>query len=352
MSLGPLMTDFGGVELDQIDREILSHPVVGGVILFSRNYETPEQIYAVTTELHELRSPRLLIAVDHEGGRVQRFRKGFTELPPAAMIGDVYDDDPAAGLAFAEQCGWIMASELRSVGVDFSFAPVLDLRNPGSRIIDDRALHSDPHCVARIARAYVNGMHQAGMAAVGKHFPGHGSVAADSHLELPVDERSYYDIANTDLLPFRLLAPDIEGIMPAHIQYPKVDNEPAGFSSVWIKNVLREELGFQGIVFSDDLMMAGAEHAGDVNERAAAAIAAGCDIILLCNDRAATERLVSNPGVHVEPVTQVRLMRMHGKGHPAPLEQLQKDERWLAANTSIARLNQARVLDLGDDMLT
>lgn len=351
MTLGPLMTDFDGLELDSVDREILKHPLVGGVILFARNYSDPEQIRAVTDELHSLRSPKLLIAVDHEGGRVQRFRSGFTELPSAAIIGKVYDDDPAAGLAFAEQCGWLMAAELRSVGVDFSFAPVLDLSNPASRIIDDRAFHKDPHCVARIAHAYVKGMHNAGMAAVGKHFPGHGTVVADSHVELPVDNRSYYDIANSDLITFRLLAPDIEGVMPAHIVYPAVDNEPAGFSSVWVKSVLRQELEFQGIVFSDDLNMAGAAEIGGVDERASVAIAAGCDVILLCNNRSGTERLISSFRAQVEPVTQVRLMRMHGKGNPGRLEQLADDERWLTASADISRVNQTRSLDLGDDML-
>ena len=345
------MTDFDGLELDSVDREILSHPLVGGVILFSRNYANPEQIRAVTNELHALRSPKLLIAVDHEGGRVQRFRNGFTELPAAATIGKVYDDDPAAGLAFAEQCGWLMATELRSVGVDFSFAPVLDLGNPASRIIDDRAFHKDPYCVARIAHAYVKGMHSAGMAAVGKHFPGHGTVVADSHVELPVDNRSYYDIANSDLITFRLLAPDIEGVMPAHIVYPAVDNEPAGFSSVWVKSVLRQELDFQGIVFSDDLNMAGASEVGGIDERASVAIAAGCDVILLCNDRPGTEQLLSNFSDQVEPVTQVRLMRMHGKGKPGRIEDLVDDERWLTVSADISRVHQTRVLDLGDDML-
>jgi beta-N-acetylhexosaminidase len=320
------------------------------VVLFSRNYESPKQIRAITTELHEIRSPKLLIAVDHEGGRVQRFRSGFTELPPAALIGDLYDDDPAAGLAFAQECGWLMAIELRSVGVDFSFAPVLDIRNPRSRIIDDRAFHSDPHCVARIARAFINGMHEAGMAAIGKHFPGHGTVAADSHVELPVDDRSYYDIANSDLIPFRLLAADIEGVMPAHIQYPMVDNEPAGFSPVWLKQILREELEFAGIIFSDDLMMSGAAHAGDIEDRAAMALQAGCDMILVCNDRAGTERLISSFRGDVEPVTLVRLMRMHGRETSGLFAQLHKDDRWVAANSSISRINQARVLDLGDDM--
>lgn len=346
------MTDFDGVELDDVDREILRHPLVGGVILFSRNYENPEQIHALINELHALRSPKLLVAVDHEGGRVQRFRRGFTELPSAAAIGALYDDDPAVALTAAEQSGWTMAIELRSVGVDFSFAPVLDLRNPRSAVINDRAFHHDPQCVARIARAYVNGVHQAGMAAVGKHFPGHGTVAADSHVTLPVDNRSYYDIANTDMTPFRLLASAIEGVMPAHILYPKVDTEPAGFSAVWVKNILRQELAFQGIVFSDDLHMSGAARGGDIDERAAVAIGAGCDIILLCNDRSGTERLLSSFRAPVEPVTQVRLMRMHGKGHPGPLDQLLNDRRWITATESIGKIRQtqAQELDLGDDM--
>ncbi len=351
MALGPLMTDFVGLELDSVDREILRHPLVGGVILFSRNYADPDQIRAVTDELHALRSPKLLVAVDHEGGRVQRFRNGFTELPAAALIGNIYDDDPTAGLVFAEQCGWLMAAELRSVGVDFSFAPVLDLGSAASPIIDDRAFHKDPHCVARIARAYVKGMHSAGMAAVGKHFPGHGTVLADSHVELPVDDRSYYDISNSDLTTFRLLAPIVEGMMPAHIVYPAVDNEPAGYSSVWMKSILREELDFKGVIFSDDLNMVGASKVGGVPERALLAIEAGCDVILLCNDRAGTEQLLSSFSSQVEPITQVRLMRMHGKGGDRDMEDLIGDEKWVAASADISRVQHMRVLDLGDDVL-
>ena len=351
MSLGPLITDFSGLELDQIDREILSHPMVGGVILFTRNYENPEQIRAVIEQLHSLRDPRLLVAVDHEGGRVQRFRSGFTELPPAGMIGDLYDDDVDDALQVARQCGWLMAFELRSVGVDFSFAPVLDIRNPRSQIIDDRAFHRDPHPVARIAHAYIRGMHEAGMAAVGKHFPGHGTVVADSHVELPVDERNFDAIEKSDLVPFRLLATEMEGIMPAHIVYPKIDSEAAGYSSVWIRQILRRELGFQGIVFSDDLSMSGAAAAGSVDERAGLAIAAGCEVILLCNDRIGTEQLLSRLSCAIEPVTQVRMMRMHGKGDSPGMLALHDNEQWQAANARISGLNQTRVLDLGDDRL-
>ncbi len=352
MSLGPLMTDFDGVELTAADREIFTHPLVGGAILFSRNYESPEQIREITRELHDLRSPKLVIGVDHEGGRVQRFRAGFTELPAAAAIGDLYDRDAAAGLAAAEQCGWLMAAELRAVGVDFSFAPVLDVRNPRSRIIDDRAFHRDPHSVARIAHAYVRGMHEAGMAAVGKHYPGHGTVEADSHCELPVDDRTYYDIANADLIPFRLMAAKVEGMMPAHIVYPQVDAQPAGYSTIWIGKVLRGELGFQGIVFSDDLNMSGAHSAGDVVERARLALHAGCDIVLLCNDRAGVEHLLASFRAAVEPLTLVRLMRMHGKGGSVDLADLAQDARWLNASESVARIDGERELDLGDDMLT
>lgn len=346
------MTDFDGVALTERDREVLRHPLVGGVVLFSRNYSSPDQISSVIAELHALRSPKLLIAVDHEGGRVQRFRSGFTELPAAATIGEVYDANEDEGLAFARQCGWLMAAELRAIGVDFSFAPVLDLRNPRSRIIDDRAFHADPHVVGHLAHAYIQGMHAAGMAAVGKHYPGHGTVVADSHVELPIDNRSYYDIANADLIPFRLLSESLEGVMPAHVRYPHVDNEPAGYSRVWIRDILRRELNFQGIVFSDDLNMTGAADAGDVDVRATLALDAGCDVILLCNDRPGTERLLATCRAKIEPLTQVRLMRMHGRGEQIGLAALARDERWRAASDRVARAGQSGALDLGDDMLS
>ncbi len=346
------MTDFEGTALTAHDRDVLRHPLVGGVILFSRNYASPEQISAVIDELHALRSPRLLIAVDHEGGRVQRFRSGFTELPAAATIGELYDANEAEGLAFARQCGWLMAAELRAVGVDFSFAPVLDLRNPRSRIIDDRAFHADPHIVGHLAHAYIKGMHDAGMAAVGKHYPGHGTVVADSHVELPIDDRPYYDIANADLIPFRLLSESLEGVMPAHVRYPHVDEAPAGYSRVWIRDILRRELDFQGIVFSDDLNMSGAADAGDVDARAELALDAGCDVILLCNDRPGTERLLANCRREIEPLTQVRLMRMHGRGAQPGLQALARDQRWREASERVAQAGRSGTLDLGDDMLS
>jgi len=271
------MLDLNGVDITPEEREILSHPLVGGVILFSRNFASVAQLEALVESLHEIRSPRLLIAVDHEGGRVQRFRDGFTALPAAAHFGQVYDQNPQLGHHLAEVAGWLMAVELRAVGIDFSFAPVLDVDHGVSAVIGDRAFHQDPAVVTELARAYIKGMHEAGMAATGKHFPGHGGVEADSHTAIPVDERDYNDIYAHDILPFkRLVQHGLAAVMPAHVIYPKVDKLPAGFSSYWLKEILRQRLGFQGVIFSDDLDMQGASVIGDsYTERARVALAAG-----------------------------------------------------------------------------
>lgn len=292
MTRGPLMVDVGGLSLTAEDREVLSHPEVGSVILFSRNVDTPEQIRSLTAAMRAVR-PKLWIAVDQEGGRVQRFREGFTRLPPMRSFGHQYDQDAGAALAAARDCGERMAREVRAVGVDFSFAPVLDLDVGISGVIGDRAFHSDPAAATALVAAFMAGMKAAGMMTIGKHFPGHGSVAADSHLTLPVDDRGWDEINAYDLQPFRALATELDGIMPAHVVYPKVDPMPAGFSSFWLRTVLREQLGFRGLIFSDDLCMEGAAGVGSMAERKALALDAGCDVVLVCNNRSAVLSLLS-----------------------------------------------------------
>ena len=329
MSLGPVMLDLDGVEITPQEREILSHPLVGGVILFTRNFASVEQLEALVQSLHEIRSPRLLIAVDHEGGRVQRFRDGFTALPAAAHFGQVYNEDPQLARHLAEVAGWLMAVELRAVGIDFSFTPVLDVDHGVSEVIGDRAFHQDPIVVTELARSYIKGMNEAGMAATGKHFPGHGGVEADSHIAIPVDKREYNDIYAHDILPFKRLAQQgLAAVMPAHVIYSKVDKLPAGFSPYWLKEILRKRLGFQGVIFSDDLNMEGASIMGDsYTERAHAALAAGCDMILMCNNRAGALEILDGLQDYTDPVAHLRLARMHGL-HPVTRQQLHQMHKW------------------------
>lgn len=279
LALGPLMIDIAGLTLSALDRERLRHPLVGGVILFTRNYENPAQLERLTDEIRALRSPSLLIAIDHEGGRVQRCREGFTRLPPMRRLGALWETNPQAALTAAKNIGYVLAAELRARGVDFSFTPVLDLDWQRSAVIGDRAFSGDPQALIQLAGALIEGLHAAGMHACGKHFPGHGWVLADSHVAIPVDERSLAELA-PDLLPYRQLK--LDAVMPAHVIYPQVDARPAGFSPVWLK-MLREEFAFDGVIFSDDLSMEGAAVAGGIVERANAAWQAGCDMLLVCN---------------------------------------------------------------------
>ncbi|GAB6043833.1 beta-N-acetylhexosaminidase [Endothiovibrio diazotrophicus] len=345
MALGPVMVDLKGTELDAVEREMLCHPLVGGVLLFTRNYASPEQLEALLAEIHALRSPRLLTAVDHEGGRVQRFRSGFTRLPAAAGFGRLYRQDPREGVRMAERAGWLMAVELRAVGVDFSFAPVLDLDRSLSEVIGDRAFAGEPEAVVQLARAYLQGMRHAGMAATGKHFPGHGGVRGDSHLELPVDDRPFDTIELEDLVPFERLAGELAGVMPAHVIYSQVDERPAGFSPWWIRRVLRERLGFQGVVFSDDLSMAGAAYAGGYGERARMALDAGCDMVLVCNNpQGAAETLDALAGFG-DPASQMRLVRLHGR-HPVDRHALHRSEEWRRTVARILDFEQAPAGDL------
>jgi beta-N-acetylhexosaminidase len=252
---------------------------------------------------------------------VQRFHEGFTRLPPLRRFGELYDENPKRAKRLAHTAGWLMAVELRAVDVDFSFAPVLDLDRGMSEIIGDRAFHARPDAVADLAVSYVAGMAEAGMAATGKHFPGHGGCAADSHVALPVDDRDYADIYAEDLVPFeRLVANGLAGIMPAHVVYPRVDAQPAGYSRVWLQEILRRRLGFQGIIFSDDLSMAGAGGAGGMVERAELALAAGCDMVLVCNDPAGADEVLQRLPARDDPASQLRRVRMHGRPVPQPGE--------------------------------
>jgi len=311
---GPVMLGIEGVALGTADRERLLHPLTGGVILFSRNFESAVQLAALTSAIHALRTPVLLVAVDHEGGRVQRFRDGFAAIPAMRTLGERWDCDVAAAAREAERLGATLASELRAAGVDFSFTPVLDLDHGASGVIGDRAFHRNPNAVAHLAAALHRGLSRGGMAGVGKHFPGHGFVAADSHTEVPVDERPLAAIAGDDLVPFAALVKcGLEAIMPAHVIYPAVDPLPAGYSRKWLQEILRGRLGFDGLVFSDDLGMAGALGAGGIVARAEAALAAGCDIVLTCNDFEAADALLAGLKPAPNPDLARRAAAMEGR---------------------------------------
>ena len=304
--LGPLMIDIAGLELSEVDRQRLMHPLVGGLILFARNYQSPEQLKRLTSEVHALRSPPLPIAIDHEGGRVQRCREGFTRLPPMRRLGELWEDDPDEALRAARAIGFVLASELRQSGVDLSFTPVLDLDWGRSGVIGDRSFHKTPKVVSRLAGELIRGLRDAGMAACGKHFPGHGWAEADSHVAMPVDDRELSELA-TDMLPYRQLT--LDAVMPAHVIYPKVDARPAGFSPVWIGK-LRNELGFDGVIFSDDLSMEAAGVAGDIIGRVDAAWRAGCDMLLVCNAPAAVDTVLEGWQPSFNPVRSARVERL------------------------------------------
>jgi beta-N-acetylhexosaminidase len=343
---GPVMTDIQGPVLGAQDFAVLDHPATGGVILFARNFESPQQVYRLIAAIHERRSPHLLIAVDQEGGRVQRFREGFTLLPAAARYAACCGDDIARAKRLAHELGWLMASELRAVGVDFSFAPVLDLDFGVSSVIGDRAFARDADRVAQIAAGWMLGAREGGMVSVGKHFPGHGAVVADSHLALPVDERPSADIAAHDLQPFRhLIDNGLEAIMPAHVIYAACDQQPAGFSTYWLQTVLREQLHFCGAIFSDDLSMTAAESGGCYAARARAALDAGCDMIVVCNKPEGTREVLDALRDYHDPVAQSRLARLRGRPAP-PFTKLVKVPRWRKAVELAAQLTADTTLDM------
>ncbi|MCI0667022.1 MAG: beta-N-acetylhexosaminidase [Methylococcaceae bacterium] len=335
---GPLMLDLRGLAVEAREIHKLRHPGVGGVILFSRNYESLEQLASLVREIRELRGHAFLIAVDQEGGRVQRFLNGFTRLPAACRYGEVVSDKPEAVLKLAESAGWLMAAEVLASGVDFSFAPVLDVDCGISTIIGDRSFATQPDLVADYASAFRRGMRAAGMAAVGKHFPGHGGVALDSHSALPVDDRGFDELSARDLVPFRrLIREGLEGIMPAHVVYRRIDDKPAGFSEYWIGKVLRGDLGFDGVVFSDDLSMSGAEYAGSYDHRVKSALDAGCDMVLICNQPDGAESVLDVVAAYPSVERGRRLLKMCG--HPTfDAINLKKSEQWRSAVQSIQKL--------------
>lgn len=340
------MLDIEGVALTPADRELLREPAVGGVILFTRNYESPEQIADLVSEIRALRSPPLIIAVDHEGGRVQRFRDGFSPIPAMRHLGIEYDHDPESATLLARQAGWLIASELRAAGIDLCFAPCVDLDWGVSKVIGDRAFHRKPGVVADLAAAFARGLRSAGMAAVAKHFPGHGAVVADSHLDLPVDRREYGDVLD-DMRPYETLIGNghVAGIMLAHVIYREMDEMPAGFSRYWIDRELRGRLGFGGAVLCDDLSMKATEGYGSMRRRGKLALDAGCDMILVCNDRRGAEQVVQGLGDYSNPLSLVRLARLHGTGHVLR-ESLLASELWQQANSALARWTKRPTLEL------
>lgn len=328
VTLGPLMIDVAGLSLsgDEIDR--LTDPRVGGVILFTRNFHDLEQLRELVAAIHAVRQPPLLVAVDQEGGRVQRFRDGFTALPPARWLGHQYDIDASHGCKLARLCGWIMAAELLELGVDLSFAPVVDLDSGLSEVIGDRALHAKPDVVAKLAICYLQGMRSAGMTGVAKHFPGHGAVVADSHLELPVDHREP-DAIHDDFAPYRrLIANGLQGIMMAHVRYPRIDRHIASLSPYWIQTALRENLEFQGVVFSDDLDMSAMDEVGPMAERARQALRAGADMILICNNPDGVAETLAELEAITNPISHARLVTL--RPHPLPWQgqDLHGTEAW------------------------
>ncbi|MEW6446241.1 MAG: beta-N-acetylhexosaminidase [Pseudomonadota bacterium] len=335
MPLGPVMIDLAGLMPTPEELQRLRHPHVGGLILFARNYESPRQLQALIGAVRAARAD-ILIAVDHEGGRVQRFRDGFTRIPPAAHLGEMFDADPVRALEVARDWAWLLAAELRCFDIDLSFAPVLDLGGPLSRVIGDRALHSQPEAIAALGEAWMIGMREAGMAAVGKHYPGHGSVAEDSHVEFPVDPRPLEAIEALDLIPFRhLVGAGLPAMMMAHVIYPATDARPAGFSPVWTRDILRRRHGFQGVIFTDDLSMAAAATVADPVERARMALEAGCDMLLVCNRPSEAEVVLAGLGEANDDTRPARLAALRA-GTPRQLDEVRASPRFQRVAATMA----------------
>lgn len=344
MTLGPVIVDVAGLTLLPEDEALLRDPWVGGIILFARNYASPAQLVALVESIRAVR-PELLVCVDQEGGRVQRFQEGFTRLPPMASIGAAYQQDPLLGMRQSHDCGWLMAAELRSCGIDLSFAPVLDLDDKHCAVIANRSFSPDPDVARMCASAFIDGMHEAGMCATGKHFPGHGAVSGDSHHETPVDSRTLEAIIAHDISPYRHLCETgrLDAVMPAHVVYSAIDQQPAGFSSFWLQDMLRQQLHFDGVIFSDDLTMEGAGVIADMGGRAQAALAAGCTALLVCNQRPAQLAVIEalkQSGKQPE-TNLLRLKRPFGW---ASLVDLQESPLWHQRYAHVQELLQVQPL--------
>ena len=337
---GPVMLDVVGTTLTDEDIRRIQHPLTGGIILFTRNFQDRAQLTALTAAIRAAR-PNILIAVDHEGGRVQRFRTdGFTRLPAMRSLGNLWDSDVLASTKAATAVGFVLALELRACGIDLSFTPVLDLDFGGSTVIGERAFHRDPRVVTLLAKSLSHGLKLAGMANCGKHFPGHGFVEGDSHLSIPLDQRSLQQIMDEDVKPYDWLGMSLSAVMPAHVIYPKVDKHSAGFSKKWL-TILREEIGFNGVIFSDDLSMAGASSAGTVLDGANAALAAGCDVVMICNSPDKADQLLS--GLRISnsasaDASAARLAALMPQSTAPDWEALQKNADYLAAKKIVAAL--------------
>ncbi|VVD97519.1 beta-N-acetylhexosaminidase [Pandoraea anhela] len=333
---GPVMLDVVGLTLSEDDIRRIDHPLTGGVILFARNFDDRAQLCSLTKQIRDVRDD-ILIAVDHEGGRVQRFRTdGFTHLPAMGKLGKLWHEDVFKATRVATAVGYVLASELRACDIDLSFTPVLDLDYGTSTVIGDRAFDADPRVVAMLAKSLNHGLLLAGMANCGKHFPGHGFVAADSHHEIPVDERSLDEILSVDAQPYDWLGMSLAAVMPAHVIYPQVDPHPAGFSAKWLKEILRGQYGFDGVIFSDDLSMQGASAAGDVVTAAHAALDAGCDMVLICNSPEKADRLLREMKPVADTVSQRRIKRLQGRGKAHGWEKMLGQPEYQAAKRLIA----------------
>lgn len=290
MKPGPILIGLPGTELGDACRAQLAHPAVGGVVLFSRNFSDHSQLERLVRDIRNAREPRPLVCIDQEGGRVQRLRDGFTQLPPLGVLGKLFGQDPVKALDMAYRHGRVMSTEMLALGIDLSFAPVLDL-DRGSSVIGDRSLSADPETVVRLGRAYLAGMHDSGMKTTGKHFPGHGSVVADSHVDDVCDARSLAELQDSDIRPFRELAPDLDALMIAHVVYPEIDYLPAGYSAKWLQRILRDKLAYRGVLFSDDLGMHAARSVGGLEARTRLSLDAGCDLVLVCQPGEVSELL-------------------------------------------------------------